>query len=662
MEREKLILHHRDSIKEIHCFSISKEIIQFFEECEHGDIQSVEWKNIRESSTEHEFFWFCHKIFDKLQFSGSVAFYCVNDILLPEKFFFPADTLGAILAPYEKNGVTGVRLGGVHSGGIAERAGLQIDDVLIEFDGIKIGEFSRPWRFFKGSETQEIGIRYLRNGQENQEKVSVASVMTNAQIIDRIANLFGLQKTEDGKYYKPKPELSSNPLVSVLLHAYKPNWFAEALQSVLDQSYTNLEIIIGDDNNRGEIKEIVDRVAGGDPRIRYFLHDPPLRGWGAGNRYFCFNQARGDLIKYLCDDDILYPNCIEKMVQALKKHPEVSLVTSHRHTINGRGGIGIPHPATRHISYYDMIVEGLRAVNVFHGIASNAIGEPSTTMFRRSHGLEKKFYLDAIGGVEAESGVDDIGLWFSLLCKGRLFYFTEALSAFRVTKEQSSGDSDLVNDVRGKWKHLLVFLQKLGGLEYSDLLLKAKIISVSNDQAIENQNITDLSILELQEYLEIHPTISKQEAKFIITKLKWSPEWIKLQFLVKKSLGLGAFPTDLKTGLEVSKKIACFSYISRDFPINWNVDNSEKGYVLYIASLGIPHYLTCKIDSTSRIEYCLFEYNQGPQKQVKVEKQLIRLEFFAEYREHLFVIWGVDKNGQRVNISFLTPLLFQNLN
>ena len=100
------------------------------------------------------------------------------------------------------------------------------------------------------------------------------------------------------------------------------------------------------------------------------------------------------------------------MVKALHENPEASMVSSYRHIIDEKGKRKPPLPVSRRTLYQDGLIEGLRAINVFHGLGSNMIGEPTTTMFRRQSALSYTFYLDNIGGVEPEAGLDDINLWF----------------------------------------------------------------------------------------------------------------------------------------------------------------------------------------------------------------------------------------------------------
>jgi len=107
---------------------------------------------------------------------------------------------------------------------------------------------------------------------------------------------------------------TSTPLVSVLITTFnRPRYFHQALASVLNQSYGNLQIIIVNDGGR-DVSDIVNSFA--DQRI-IFINRKQNRG-----KAFSLNEAltraQGKYIAYLDDDDLYYPNHIETLVNALE--------------------------------------------------------------------------------------------------------------------------------------------------------------------------------------------------------------------------------------------------------------------------------------------------------------------------------------------------------
>jgi hypothetical protein len=234
---------------------------------------------------------------------------------------------------------------------------------------------------------------------------------------------------------KARPSLEiGRALVSVLIPAFKPRFFAEAMESVLAQTYSNLEIVICDDCPTDEIKEPAVRYAARDPRIRYFRNGSTLGS--RENHIRCLSLASGDLIKFLSDDDRLHPRCLERLVACLAAYPDVTLVTSHRQCIDEAGNRLPDMDATSRPVGGDSRVDGAalaRAV-LLHG-GFNLIGGPSTTMFRRADLADIRPDIFSLGGRRYET-MGDLVMWLNLLSKGDAIYMVETLSDFRLHADQ----------------------------------------------------------------------------------------------------------------------------------------------------------------------------------------------------------------------------------
>ena len=110
----------------------------------------------------------------------------------------------------------------------------------------------------------------------------------------------------------------NGPLVSVLLPTFnRPRYFYQALASVLNQSYENMEVIVINDGGT-DVSDIVESYY--DSRIVY-INRKENRG-----KAFSLNEAleksEGKYIAYLDDDDIFYPNHIEVLVDALENRTD----------------------------------------------------------------------------------------------------------------------------------------------------------------------------------------------------------------------------------------------------------------------------------------------------------------------------------------------------
>lgn len=115
-----------------------------------------------------------------------------------------------------------------------------------------------------------------------------------------------------------------NPLVSVIIPVYKVEVYLDkCVQSVVDQIYTNLEIILVDDGSPDECPYMCEEWKRKDSRIKVVHQEN--RGL-SGARNAGIREAKGDWLYFLDSDDWIVSECIELMIECVKKHPDVELV------------------------------------------------------------------------------------------------------------------------------------------------------------------------------------------------------------------------------------------------------------------------------------------------------------------------------------------------
>jgi glycosyltransferase involved in cell wall biosynthesis len=116
-------------------------------------------------------------------------------------------------------------------------------------------------------------------------------------------------------------------LISVCVPTYNgAKWLADCLTSALQQTYDQLEILVVDDLSSDDTVALARSFK--DERIRISVNSQN-RGL-VGNWNECVRLAKGNLIKFLFQDDTLYPECIEKMVGMFAAHPHLGLVFARR--------------------------------------------------------------------------------------------------------------------------------------------------------------------------------------------------------------------------------------------------------------------------------------------------------------------------------------------
>lgn len=106
-------------------------------------------------------------------------------------------------------------------------------------------------------------------------------------------------------------------LVSVIMPSYNTGtYIVDSIQSVLNQTYTNWELIIVDDCSTDNTDDIVASIK--DDRIRYFKNE--YNSGAAVSRNKALREARGRWIAFLDSDDLWYPEKLERQIRFMKDY------------------------------------------------------------------------------------------------------------------------------------------------------------------------------------------------------------------------------------------------------------------------------------------------------------------------------------------------------
>ncbi len=128
--------------------------------------------------------------------------------------------------------------------------------------------------------------------------------------------------------------MSSNPLVSIIIPTYKGSYsLKRAVDSVLEQTYENIEVIVVDDNNPEtnfrKTTELIMSEYSINPKVKYIKHEKNKNGAAARNTGFI--NSEGKYIGFLDDDDIFLSTKIEKQIKYLLIHKEFPAVYCWRY-------------------------------------------------------------------------------------------------------------------------------------------------------------------------------------------------------------------------------------------------------------------------------------------------------------------------------------------
>jgi glycosyltransferase involved in cell wall biosynthesis len=212
------------------------------------------------------------------------------------------------------------------------------------------------------------------------------------------------------------------PKVSICIPVYNGERFLQqAVESALRQSYSDFEILIIDNASTDGTVKCAEEMTSASGKVRLYINDQNIGLVGNLNR--CLDLAKGDYIKFLMADDLLQPDCLERMVVPLESHQSVKLVTCGRRIIDALGN----KLGTKAYLRDDCIVQGGKVITrcLFGG---NYIGEPSAVMFRKCD----------VTGIFREDlpQLSDMDMWFQLLELGDLFSIAKPLCAFRTHAAQ----------------------------------------------------------------------------------------------------------------------------------------------------------------------------------------------------------------------------------
>jgi len=207
-------------------------------------------------------------------------------------------------------------------------------------------------------------------------------------------------------------ERITSPLVSVvMLTCNRPQFLSRAIQSVLDQSFENWELLVVHDGPNEQTVALMETWVERDPRIRYLRRE--RRGNIANACNHGISHARGEYIAILDDDDYWAANNkLEKQLAFLEQHPGYAGCGAGMTVIDDRGNDLMSYLKPE--SDEDIKSKALCANPMTH----------STTMFRHSLGKAIGFYDESLEGFQ------DWDLWLRLGSVGKLYNFPEVFTRY----------------------------------------------------------------------------------------------------------------------------------------------------------------------------------------------------------------------------------------
>ncbi len=202
------------------------------------------------------------------------------------------------------------------------------------------------------------------------------------------------------------------------------DYILETLQSVVDQTYTEWDCVISDDNSTDNSVEIVKEFIKLDSRFKLILnekHSNVAANWNLSKL-----NNKSIATKILCSDDVLYPNCIEHQLQILEKD-ETSAVFSRRDILLPSGKKLTPKFPTDQTK-----LTSKQAFGLYISSGRNIFGEPLSALFKTRDLLESN------GFSEMHQYTLDISGYLEITKNKFVSFDKEVIGFFRVSKQQWS--------------------------------------------------------------------------------------------------------------------------------------------------------------------------------------------------------------------------------
>lgn len=257
-------------------------------------------------------------------------------------------------------------------------------------------------------------------------------------------------------------------LISVIMPAYNAErYIEESIQSVIDQTYKNWELIVVDDGSTDRTNTIVKEQSKLDHRIFYYHQQNGKQGRA---RNYGISKAKGEYIAFLDADDIWFYHKLEQQLLSIQKE-NVELVFSDAVVFNHSNEIDL----TKTLKSLKGFCSPENGIDLF--LEKNQI--PILTVLIRKSALEKvNFFTEKL---EIQN-LEDYHLWLKLLLSGFSFFGADAILAGYREHEASVS----IKDIKTGEKRLIYLLKDLRKLYPAQRERISKAISAKTNQQIKN--------------------------------------------------------------------------------------------------------------------------------------------------------------------------------
>jgi glycosyltransferase involved in cell wall biosynthesis len=211
------------------------------------------------------------------------------------------------------------------------------------------------------------------------------------------------------------------PLVSVFIPVYNAEGYIEdAIDSVLNQTYQNFEIIVLNDGSTDQTQHILKELAKKDERIKIYKNEQNLGLTLTRNKGI--NLCKGEYIALLDADDLMVKQRIEKQIDFLKTNPDYDAVSSWMQIFDQYG--------LKQIIRYRETMNDYKSVSIFYSPISHAAA------------LFKSSVIQKLGYRTPFKFAEDYDMWFRFLMHYKVAVIPEVLYLYRNHEAQTISDTN----------------------------------------------------------------------------------------------------------------------------------------------------------------------------------------------------------------------------
>lgn len=210
------------------------------------------------------------------------------------------------------------------------------------YEGLEARVFDNHWYLDRYPEVRLIGrdgaFHYFNHGRAEGRMARFIIIRPDRAFSLRNDYVAWLKTHDALLRQSTQDDFVGGPKISVLMPTYNSDitFLTAAIESVIQQSYENWELCIADDaSTRPDVVALLKAYAANEPRIKITFRDTNGHISAASNS--ALELATGDYVGLLDHDDLLTPDAMHQVAQAINNHPDADLIYSDEDKIDARG-------------------------------------------------------------------------------------------------------------------------------------------------------------------------------------------------------------------------------------------------------------------------------------------------------------------------------------